>query len=289
MSEQQKLEKSKKRTKICMITITVLFIFIMLVVPLVSVMASALKEGFGFYLKAVSTEYVVSALKVTLIATIFAVVINTFFGICAAWLLTRFSFKGKQILATLIDIPFSISPVIVGLAFLMTFGRLGFFYPVIRWFNEIFGTNIRIAFAVPGVVLATIFVTFPYVSREIIPVLNSLGKDEEEAAALMGADGFTIFFKITLPNIKWSLIYGIILCTSRALGEFGAVNALSKTRGETFTLPLEIDALYMSGTDSSITAAFAVSSILVIIAVIVLILKNVFEYRQKNAKKGGVK
>ena len=137
--------------------------------------------------------------------------------------------------------------------------------------------------------LATIFVTFPYVSREIIPVLNSLGRDEEEAAALMGANGFTIFFKITLPNIKWSLIYGIILCTSRALGEFGAVNALSKTRGETFTLPLEIDALYMSGTESSITAAFAVSSILVIIAVIVLILRNVFEHRQKNAKKGGVK
>lgn len=289
MSEQQKLEKSKKRTKICMITITVLFIFIMLVVPLVSVMASALKEGFGFYLKAVSTEYVVSALKVTLIATIFAVVINTFFGICAAWLLTRFSFKGKQILATLIDIPFSISPVIVGLAYLMTFGRLGWFYPVIRAFNEFFGTNIRITFAIPGVVLATIFVTFPFVSREIIPVLNAQGKDEEEAAALMGASGLTIFRKITLPHMKWGLIYGIILCTARALGEFGAVNALSKTRGETFTLPLEIDALYMSGTDSSITAAFAVSSILVIIAVIVLILKNVFEYRQKNAKKGGVK
>lgn len=289
MSEQQKLEKSKKRTKICMITITVLFIFIMLVVPLVSVMASALKEGFGFYLKAVSTEYVVSALKVTLIATIFAVVINTFFGICAAWLLTRFSFKGKQILATLIDIPFSISPVIVGLAYLMTFGRLGWFYPAIRAFNEFFGTNIRITFAIPGVVLATIFVTFPFVSREIIPVLNAQGKDEEEAAALMGASGFTIFRKITLPHMKWGLIYGIILCTARALGEFGAVNALSKTRGETFTLPLEIDALYMSGTDSSITAAFAVSSILVIIAVIVLILKNVFEYRQKNAKKGEVK
>lgn len=289
MTEQVKLERRKKITKIILVTVTVLFIFVMLIVPLFSVMASALKEGLGFYLKAISTSYVLSALKVTLIATVFAVVINTFFGIWTAWLLTRFSFKGKQVLATLIDIPFSISPVIVGLAFLMTFGRLGFFYPVIIWFNEIFGTNIRIAFAVPGVVLATIFVTFPYVSREIIPVLNSLGKDEEEAAALMGADGFTIFFKITLPNIKWSLIYGIILCTSRALGEFGAVNALSKTRGETFTLPLEIDALYMSGTDSSITAAFAVSSILVIIAVIVLVLKNVFEYRQKNAKKGGVK
>lgn len=282
MSEQQKLEKSKKRTKICMITITVLFIFIMLVVPLVSVMASALKEGFGFYLKAVSTEYVVSALKVTLIATIFAVVINTFFGICAAWLLTRFSFKGKQILATLIDIPFSISPVIVGLAYLMTFGRLGWFYPVIRALNEFFGTNIRITFAIPGVMLATIFVTFPFVSREIIPVLNAQGKDEEEAAALMGASGLTIFRKITLPHMKWGLIYGIILCTARALGEFGAVNALSKTRGETFTLPLEIDALYMSGTESSITSAFAVSSILVIIALMILFARNIIEHRFKT-------
>lgn len=289
MSGNDKLEKRKRTTRNICVLITVVFIIVMLILPLLSIIVSSLKEGVGFYIKAVTTSYVLSALKVTVIATFVALVINTLFGIIAAWVLTRFDFKGKQVLATLIDIPFSISPVIVGLAFLMTFGRLGFFYPVIRWFNEIFGTNIRIAFAVPGVVLATIFVTFPYVSREIIPVLNSLGKDEEEAAALMGADGFTIFFKITLPNIKWSLIYGIILCTSRALGEFGAVNALSKTRGETFTLPLEIDALYMSGTDSSITAAFAVSSILVIIAVIVLILKNVFEYRQKNAKKGGVK
>lgn len=289
MSGNDKLEKRKRTTRNICVLITVVFIIVMLILPLFSIIVSSLKEGAGFYIKAVTTSYVLSALKVTFIATFVALVINNLFGIIAAWVLTRFDFKGKQVLATLIDIPFSISPVIVGLAFLMTFGRLGFFYPVIRWFNEIFGTNIRIAFAVPGVVLATIFVTFPYVSREIIPVLNSLGKDEEEAAALMGADGFTIFFKITLPNIKWSLIYGIILCTSRALGEFGAVNALSKTRGETFTLPLEIDALYMSGTDSSITAAFAVSSILVIIAVIVLILKNVFEYRQKNAKKGGVK
>lgn len=289
MSGNDKLEKRKRTTRNICVLITVVFIIVMLILPLFSIIVSSLKEGAGFYIKAVTTSYVLSALKVTFIATFVALFINTLFGIIAAWVLTRFDFKGKQVLATLIDIPFSISPVIVGLAFLMTFGRLGFFYPVIRWFNEIFGTNIRIAFAVPGVVLATIFVTFPYVSREIIPVLNSLGKDEEEAAALMGADGFTIFFKITLPNIKWSLIYGIILCTSRALGEFGAVNALSKTRGETFTLPLEIDALYMSGTDSSITAAFAVSSILVIIAVIVLILKNVFEYRQKNAKKGGAK
>lgn len=282
MEEQQKLEKSKTRTKLCLITITVLFLTIMLVVPLISVMASALKEGIGFYLKAISTEYVLSALKVTLIATGIAVLVNTFFGIWAAWLLTRFSFKGKQILATIIDIPFSISPVIVGLAYLMTFGRLGWLYPAIRAINDFFGTNIRITFAVPGVVLATIFVTFPFVSREIIPVLNAQGKDEEEAAALMGASGFTIFRKITLPQMKWGLIYGIILCTARALGEFGAVNALSKTRGETFTLPLEIDALYMSGTDSSITAAFAVSSILVVIALIILFIRNIVERRQRR-------
>ena len=282
MEEQQKLEKSKTRTKLCLITITVLFLTIMLVVPLISVMSSALKEGIGFYLKAISTEYVLSALKVTLIATSIAVLVNTFFGIWAAWLLTRFSFKGKQILATIIDIPFSISPVIVGLAYLMTFGRLGWLYPAIRAINDFFGTNIRITFAVPGVVLATIFVTFPFVSREIIPVLNAQGKDEEEAAALMGASGFTIFRKITLPQMKWGLIYGIILCTARALGEFGAVNALSKTRGETFTLPLEIDALYMSGTDSSITAAFAVSSILVIIALIILFVRNIVERRQRR-------
>ena len=235
-----------------------------------------------FYLEAISTEYVKSALLVTLLATVIAVAVNTFFGIAAAWLLTKFSFKGKQILATLIDIPFSISPVIVGLAFLMTFGRLGWTYPGIRWLNQLLGTNIRITFALPGVVLATIFVTFPYVSREIIPILNAEGKDEEEAAALMGAGGWTIFRRITLPQMKWGLIYGIILCTARALGEFGAVNALSKTRGETFTLPLEIDALYMSGTDTSITAAFAVSSILVLIAVVVLILRNIFEYRNKK-------
>lgn len=278
--------KQKKITKIVLITISVLFIGVMLILPLFSIIVSALKEGVGFYLKAISTEYVRSALFNTLLATGMAVVVNTFFGIAAAWLLTKFSFRGKQVLATLIDIPFSISPVIVGLAFLMTFGRLGWIYPALRAINQALGTNIRITFALLGVVLVTIFVTFPFVSREIIPILNAQGKDEEEAAALMGANGFTIFRKITLPQMKWGLIYGIILCTARALGEFGAVNALSKTRGETFTLPLEIDALYMSGTDTSITAAFAVSSILVLIAVVVLILRNLFEYQSKrNGRK----
>ena len=286
MNEQQKFEKRKQRTKIILITISVLFMIVMLVLPLFSVITNSLSEGFKFYVSSISTEYVRSALFVTILATLVAVTINTFFGIVAAFLLTKFSFKGKQVLATLIDIPFSISPVIVGLAFLMTFGRLGWTYPAIRAINTFFGTNIRIAFAIPGVILATIFVTFPFVSREIIPILNSQGKDEEEAAALMGASGFTIFRKITLPQMKWGLIYGIILCSARALGEFGAVNALSKTRGETFTLPLEIDALYMSGTTSSITAAFAVSSVLVLIAVVVLILRNIAWYRSQDKQQG---
>ena len=286
MNEQQKFEKRKQRTKIILITISVLFMIVMLVLPLFSVITNSLSEGFKFYVSSISTEYVRSALFVTILATLVAVTINTFFGIMAAFLLTKFSFKGKQVLATLIDIPFSISPVIVGLAFLMTFGRLGWTYPAIRAINTFFGTNIRIAFAIPGVILTTIFVTVPFVSREIIPILNSQGKDEEEAAALMGASGFTIFRKITLPQMKWGLIYGIILCSARALGEFGAVNALSKTRGETFTLPLEIDALYMSGTTSSITAAFAVSSVLVLIAVVVLILRNIAWYRSQDKQQG---
>lgn len=277
-------QKKRSRTEVILIVIGVLFILCMLVLPLLSVIENSLKEGIGFYFQSLSSGYVISALGVTLIATLIAVIVNTFFGIMAAWLLTKFSFRGKHVLATMIDIPFSISPVIAGLAFLMTFGRLGWASKYIDALNEWLGTDIQIVFAIPGVVLATIFVTFPFVSREIIPVLNAQGREEEEAATLMGAGGFTVFRKITLPHIRWALLYGIILCTARALGEFGAVNALSKTRGETFTLPLEIDALYLSGSSDSITAAFAVSSLLVIIAVLVLILRSFVEYKLK--KKG---
>ncbi len=281
MSSVEKERTRKGPVGVILIIISFLFVIFMLVLPLISVIISSLSKGFEFYLASISTENVINALKVTIIATILAVVVNTIFGLVAAWLLTKFSFKGKQILATMIDIPFSISPVIAGLAYIMTFGRLGWFSPLLDKLNETFGTDIQIVFAIPGVVLATIFVTFPFISREIIPVLNTQGTDEEEAAALMGASGLTIFRKITFPHIKWATIYGIILCTARALGEFGAVNALSKTRGKTFTLPLEIDALYLAGSSDSIVAAFAVSSILVIIAVIILILRNVFEHSDK--------
>ncbi len=282
---ENRSKKENRTVPIILITISVLFLGLMLVLPLISVIINSLSEGIQFYFTSLQTEYALSALKVTLLATVIAVLVNTFFGIMAAWLITKFSFKGKQVLSALIDIPFSISPVIAGLAFLMTFGRLGWASTYINRLNDLFGTNIQIVFAIPGVVLATIFVTFPFVSREIIPVLHAEGKDEEEAAALMGAGGFTIFRKITFPHIKWALLYGVILCTARALGEFGAVNALSKTRGETFTLPLEIDALYLAGSSDSITAAFAVSSILVIIAVFVIVARNIVEYQAKKKLK----
>ena len=276
------MDKKNNIIKYVLIAVSILFVGIMLVLPLIAIIANSLQKGWTFYIRSLTDKYVLSALKITVIATMSALIINTFFGIAAAWLLTKFSFRGKHILATLIDIPFSISPVIAGLAFIMTFGRMGWAAPYIDHLNKFFVLDIKIVFAIPGVILATVFVTFPFISREIIPILNAQGKDEEEAAALMGADGFTIFRKITLPQIKWGLLYGIILCTARALGEFGAVNALSKARGKTFTLPLEIDALYLSGSSESIVSAFAVSSLLVIISIFVLIIKNIIEHKSKN-------
>ena len=276
------MDKKNNIIKYVLIAVSILFVGIMLVLPLIAIIANSLQKGWTFYIRSLTDKYVLSALKITVIATISALIINTFFGIAAAWLLTKFSFRGKHILATLIDIPFSISPVIAGLAFIMTFGRMGWAAPYIEHLNKFFVLDIKIVFAIPGVILATVFVTFPFISREIIPILNAQGKDEEEAAALMGADGFTIFRKITLPQIKWGLLYGIILCTARALGEFGAVNALSKARGKTFTLPLEIDALYLSGSSESIVSAFAVSSLLVIISIFILIIKNIIEHKSKN-------
>ena len=276
------MDKKNNIIKYVLIGISILFVGIMLVLPLIAIIVNSLQRGWVFYIRSLTDKYVLSALKITVIATISALIINTFFGIAAAWLLTKFSFRGKHILATLIDIPFSISPVIAGLAFIMTFGRMGWAAPYIEHLNKFFVLDIKIVFAIPGVILATVFVTFPFISREIVPILNAQGKDEEEAAALMGADGFTIFRKITLPQIKWGLLYGIILCTARALGEFGAVNALSKARGKTFTLPLEIDALYLSGSSESIVSAFAVSSLLVIISIFILIIKNIIEHKSKN-------
>ena len=273
---------SQKIVKWILIGISVAFFLLMLVLPLFEVLYRALADGLESYGAALTAKNTLSALKVTLIATVIAVAVNTIFGVVASWLVTKFDFRGKNVLSTLIDIPFSISPVIAGLAYIMTFGRTGWAKPLIDGINDALGTDISFVFSVPAVVLATIFVTFPFISREVIPILYAEGRDEEEAAAMMGASGFTIFRKITFPHIRWGLIYGIILCAARAFGEFGAVYAVSKARGKTFTLPLEIDALYMAGSADSITQAFAVSSLLVGMALVMLIFKNIVEYRGKR-------
>lgn len=266
--------KSSKIIKITLITISVVFIIVMLILPMIAVIKYALKEGFEAYQKAIFDEYTIKALKLTLTVMVSAVIINTFFGIFAAFTVTKFQFKGKHILMTLIDIPFAISPVIAGLVFVLTFGRIGWAYDFLQAYD------VKIVFAVPGIIMATIFVTFPFISREIIPVLNAQGKDEEEAAALMGASGFKIFTKITFPHIKWALLYGIVLCTARAMGEFGAVSVISgHLRGKTNTLPLHVEILY---NEFNTTAAFAVSSILVMMAVIILIIRNIVEYKAKK-------
>lgn len=274
----------RSKTEKALLIISFIFVIVMLIVPLFSVLINSLAKGWDFYIQALTTPYVLSALRLTIIATIVAVAVNTFFGLMAAFAIAKFDFRGKHILTTLIDIPFSISPVIAGLAFIMTFGRMGWIGQWIEQLNDYLGSDIQIVFAIPGVILATIFVTFPFVFREIMPVLSNNGRDEEEAAALMGAGGWTIFRRITLPQIKWPLLYGIVLCTARALGEFGAVSALSKLRGKTFTLPLEIDALYQSGSADSITAAFAVSSLLVLLAIIVLLLRTALEAKAASKK-----
>ncbi|MBP3915183.1 sulfate ABC transporter permease subunit CysW [Clostridium sp.] len=266
--------KTTNITKTVLLTISIIFIFVMLIVPIFVVISYCFKNGFEAYKKAVLDEYTIKALQLTLLATIVSVFINTIFGVFAAWTITKFNFKGKNLLTTLIDIPFAISPVIGGLIFVLAFGRIGWAYEFIQ------SINLKIVFAIPGIILATIFVTFPFISREIIPVLNAQGKEEEEAAALMGASGFKIFRKVTFPHIKWALLYGIILCTARAMGEFGAVSVVSgHLRGKTNTLPLHVEILY---NEFKLVDAFAVSSILVILAIIILIIRNIVEYKGKR-------
>ena len=252
-----------------LIGISVLFLAVMLVLPLIYVLATALREGWQAYIKAVTDPYALKAVQLTLEATVAALVINTIFGIFATWCITRFQFRGKKVLSTFIDLPLTVSPIIAGLIYVLTFGRQSALYPLLQRYN------ITIIYAVPGIVLATVFVTFPFISREIIPVLTAAGTEEEEAAALMGANGWTIFWKLTFPHIKWALLYGMVLCTARAMGEFGAVSVLSgHLRGKTNTMPLYIELLYQ-GYD--FTGAFAMSSILVLMAILVLILRSVLE------------
>lgn len=269
-----KEQHSSKFVKYCLISISVLFLGIMLLLPLAVVLVQAFKSGIAAYAAAVTDHYTVRALLLTLEATVVAVLINTIFGLFASFAVTKFQFKGKKLLTTLIDIPVTVSPIIAGLIFILMFGRKSVLYEYLK------SIHIKMVFAVPGIILATVFVTFPFISRELIPVMEAQGKDEEEAAALMGADGWTIFRKITFPHIKWALLYGIVLCTARAMGEFGAVSVLSgHLRGRTNTLPLHIEILF---NEFQYVPAFAVSSLLVIIAIGILILRSVLEYRGKK-------
>lgn len=263
-----------KIVKWTLIAVSVIFVFLMLVLPLFTVIGEALKKGWDAYITAVTDSYTVSATWLTLEATLIAVLLNTVFGLFAAWMITKFHFRGKKLLTTLIDVPVTISPIIAGLIFVLTYGRQSPIYPFLQ------DMGLKIVFAVPGIILATVFVTFPFISRELIPVLESQGTDEEEAAALMGAGGFRIFRKVTFPHIKWALLYGVVLCTARAMGEFGAVSVISgHLRGKTNTLPLHVEILF---NEFQYVPAFAVSSILVILAVIILVIRNIVEYKGKK-------
>jgi sulfate/thiosulfate transport system permease protein len=242
-----------------------------IVLPLVAVFVQAFAKGAGAYLKAIEDPNTLSAAKLSLLAVGISVPLNLIFGVAAAWVVTKFNFRGKNILVTLIDIPFGVSPVISGLIFVLVFGTRGWFGP---WLSD---HDIHIIFAVPGIILATTFVTFPFVARELIPLMESQGTEEEEAALVLGASAWQMFFRITLPNIKWGLLYGVVLCTARALGEFGAVSVVSgHIRGQTNTLPLHVEILY---NDYNYSGAFAVASLLSVFAVITLAFKKFLEWK----------
>jgi sulfate/thiosulfate transport system permease protein len=250
------------------------FLTLFLFVPLIAVFAEALKRGADTYLAAITEPDAVSAIKLTLMTALIAVPLNLVFGVAAAWTIAKFEFRGKNVLLTLIDLPFSVSPVISGLIYVLLFGAQGWFGP---WLRE---HDIKILFAVPGIVLATIFVTFPFVARELIPLMQSQGTEEEEAALVLGASGWRTFWHVTLPNIKWGLLYGVILCNARAMGEFGAVSVVSgHIRGETNTMPLQVEILY---NEYNFAAAFAVASLLAMLALVTLALKSFVEWRAHN-------
>jgi len=257
------------------ITIALLFVGLILILPLVTVIYEGLKKGVELYLAALIEPDAISALKLTLLVALIAVPLNTLFGVAAAWTITKFQFRGKNILLTLIDLPFAVSPVISGLVYVLLFGARGWFGPFLE------ANHLQIVYAAPGIILATTFVTFPFVARELIPLMQAQGKQEEEAAASLGARGWHIFWHVTMPNIKWGLLYGIILCNARAIGEFGAVSVVSgHIRGETNTLPLHIEILY---NEYQFSAAFAVASLLVALALVTLVAKSLIERRQQRA------
>jgi sulfate transport system permease protein len=255
--------------------VTIGFIFLFLCLSVAIVLSEAFAKGWQAYWSALTQPETRSAIQLTLLTALATVPLNTFFGIAAAWAITRFEFPGKSLLTTLIDLPFSVSPVISGLIFVLLFGAQG-------WFGEwLSAHNIKIIFAVPGIILATLFITFPFVARELIPLMQEMGSEEEEAALSLGASGWKTFFLITLPNIKWGLLYGVLLCNARAMGEFGAVSVVSgHIRGLTNTLPLHVEVSY---NEYDFVGSFASASILAGLALVTLILKSVLEWRQRNS------
>jgi sulfate transport system permease protein len=260
-----------------LITVALLFMTLFLFVPLVAVFASALKDGWATYKDAILEDDAMAAIKLTLIAAGISVPLNLVFGVAASWAIAKFDFRGKSILLTLIDLPFSVSPVISGLIYVLIFGAQGWIGP---WLMD---HDIKILFAVPGIVLATIFITFPFVARELIPLMQAQGSEEEEAALVLGASGWATFRRVTLPNIKWGLLYGVILCNARAMGEFGAVSVVSgHIRGETNTMPLQVEILY---NEYNFTAAFAIASLLALLALVTLAVKSLIEWRLHQARK----
>lgn len=260
-----------------LIGLTFLIFTLLILLPLALIFTMAFRDGIDVYLAAIKEPDALAAVKLTLIATVLAVFFNLLFGVAAAWAITKFDFRGKNFLITLIEMPFSVSPVIAGLIFILLFGSHGFMG---QW---LIANDFKIVFAVPGIVLATIFVTFPFIARELIPLMQEQGVEEEEAAVLLGASGLRTFFKVTLPNIKLGLFYGVVLCSARAIGEFGAVSVVSgHIRGMTNTMPLHIEILY---NEYQFTAAFAVSTLLAFTAIITLIAKRILENKTKKTKK----
>jgi len=254
-----------------MMSAALLFMGILIGLPMAAVFAEALRGGLDAYVAALTHPDALAAIKLTLLVAAIAVPLNVLFGLCASWAIAKFEFKGKHVLITFIDLPFSVSPVISGLIYVLLFGAHGWFG---AWLME---HDIQILFAVPGIVLATVFVTFPFVARELIPLMQSQGTEEEEAALVLGASGWRIFWHVTLPNIKWGLLYGVILCNARAMGEFGAVSVVSgHIRGETNTMPLQVEILY---NEYNFAAAFAVASLLALLALATLALKTFVEWR----------
>ncbi|RNF31153.1 sulfate/thiosulfate transporter permease subunit [Massilia aurea] len=263
--------------RISLIAVALIFLTLFLFIPLAAVFTEALKKGWEVYVESVIDADALSAIKLTLIAAAVSVPLNLVFGVAAAWAIAKFEFRGKSILLTLIDLPFSISPVIAGLMYVLVFGASGWFGP---WLAE---HDIKILFAVPGIVLATVFITFPFVARELIPLMQQQGTEEEEAALVLGASGWSTFWRVTMPNIKWGLLYGVILCNARAMGEFGAVSVVSgHIRGETNTMPLHVEILY---NEYNFTAAFAVASLLALLALVTLAIKSFIEWRLHEARK----